>query len=144
MDEDTPAGFDRETFERLLAEASAAATGALRNLHRLLGGDEEAVGQAMAAIDAAAGENPDEPIVIGVERLGAIELVTLREYIEDHVQDWDIGLQEASAVLEEAPQPLVCNAEEAIRHPGYLRICTALDEGLLRAEIERLEREDHP
>jgi hypothetical protein len=142
MEDDAGTGIEPRMPDHLLGEATAALTAALRNLCRLHGGDEEAVGRALHGALAAATDRPEDPIVIKVESLGAVELVTLREYIEDHVQDWWIGLEDAARVLAEAPEPLVHNADDAIRHPEYLQLHSALDERLLRAEIERLEKEE--
>ncbi|HTR74563.1 MAG TPA: hypothetical protein VMH33_04810 [Solirubrobacterales bacterium] len=141
MDKDTGAGFDAEEFEQLLREVRWALTRALRDLYRLHDGDAEAVGQEMVSLHADAAERAAEPIVIRVETFGAAVLVTLREYVVDYVQDWAVGLEEAWTVLAEAPDPLVCNADESIRDPRLLQLHTALDEDLLRAEIERLEGE---
>ncbi|HVX32141.1 MAG TPA: hypothetical protein VHA80_03290 [Solirubrobacterales bacterium] len=139
----TGATFDEEPFGQLIAEARWAVTLALRNLYRLHGGDAEAVGQEMAGIDTAAGGKAAEPIVIRVETLGAVALVTLREYVEEYVQDREIGLEDAREILVAAPRPFVYNADDAISRPEYLQLHSALDEDLLRAEIRRLEKEDH-
>lgn len=133
--------IDADTLDRLRSEATVAATTALRNLHRLHPGNHEAVGQAMHEILTAAIDDPGEPIAIRVESLGRVEYVTLREYIEVYVQDWQIGLEVARTVLGEFPAPHVYNQEDAIRHPEYLQLHTALDERLLGTEIERLVRE---
>lgn len=142
MGNDIAAGFDEEAFGQLVAQARRTVTLALRNLYRLHDGDAEAVGQDMVGIDTAAAGKAAEPIVIRVETFGAVALVTLREYIKEYVDDWEIGLDDAREVLAAAPRPFVYNADDAIRHPEYLQLHTALDEELLGVEIERLGKED--
>jgi hypothetical protein len=142
MKRESPTAIDEEGRAELVAEAAGLVGAALQSLRRVLQGDEEAVGAALAGILAATGaEIPEEPVVIRAESIGATELVTLREYIEVHVQDREIGIREAEEILAEAPSPLVTNLDEAIRHPEFLQLHTAIEPRLLASEIERLRRE---
>lgn len=144
MDHDIRTAIDGEDLEQLLREARWSVIRALRDLYRLHDGDAEAVGREMVALHADAAGRAAGPIVIRVETFGAAALVTLREYIDDYVQDPEAGLHHAREVLAAAPRRFVYNADESIGDPRLLQLHTALDEGLLRAEIERLEREGRP
>jgi hypothetical protein len=142
MSDDATTEMDEETCAQVAAEAVAAVTTAVRNLYRVHQGDEEAVGQSMRDIlGAASVRRVDEPVVIRIERLGVTDMVTLREYFEDYAQDWDLGLAEDREVLAEAPRPFVYHQDDAIRHPELLQLHTAIDPGLLEAEIDRLAEE---
>jgi hypothetical protein len=95
----------------------------------------------MAQIASAAAEKAGEPIVIRCRSMGSTELVTLREYIEEYVQDWEIGVRQAEEILAEDPHPFVHNQCDAIRHPELLQLHSAISAPLLADEIERLRRE---
>jgi hypothetical protein len=142
MDKDKGSRLDDDAFRQLVCEVTWTATLALRSLYRLHDGDGEAVGRELVAIDTSAAGRTAEPVVIKVEMFGAVILVTLREYAEEFVDDWEIGLEHAREVLTRAPRPFVYNEGDAIRHPEYLQLHTAVDEDLLRFEIERLGSED--
>lgn len=138
---EAPPAIDEETRERLAAEAAGLVSVALRCLRRVHQGDEEAVGRALAQTESAAADKAGEPIVIRCESMGSTELVTLREYIEEYVQDWEIGFQQAEEILAEDPHPFVHNQYDAIRHPELLQLHRAISARLLADEIDRLKRE---
>jgi hypothetical protein len=133
---DPPADQWRST---IVGEVTGHLMASLRNLHRLHGGDRDAVARNLAAVAPGSVDSSEEPIVIKVESFGLTELVTLREYIFHFIQDREIGLEEAREVLGEAPGALLYNRDDFFDHPEFLQLHSAIDPGTLAAEIERLD-----
>ena len=132
---------DLRSGDPWMREARANGVAAIRNLHRLLGGDGDALEQVLGEITPSAMERVVEPVVVAVESFGVTDLVTLREYLESFVEDWEIGLENAREILRAAPRPFVYNQDDALRSPQYLQLHRALDPASLSAEIGKLERE---
>jgi hypothetical protein len=132
---------DLRSGDPWMREARANATAAIRNLYRLLGDEEDALEQALGEITPVAMERAGEPVVIAVESIGVVDLVTLREYIESFVEDWEIGLDNAREILRAAPRPFVYNQDDALLAPESLQLHRALDHPALSAEIAKFERE---
>lgn len=143
MTPEAPIRAADQAWSPIRADLRSLLTATIRSLHRLLGGDAEALEEMVREAVGTAG-GLEEPIAIKVESLGLIELVTLREYVELYVQDWEAGLHEARALLAESPKPLVHKRDEALRHPEFLQLHSATDPDILAAEIGRLEAEAVP